>query len=440
MNQLAWTRAPEQSLAQWDEHTALAAAARADGLDRTLVCGMGGSSLVADVLASAFGAGNLRVLDSTNPAAVRAAVSDDELARTLFLVASKSGNTVETLAFCHHFVSRARPDQFVAITEADSPLDTIARQRGFRAVLAHPPGIGGRYSALTAIGMLPAALMGVDGRALLERTERVDVAAAERLGSAIADRARSGRDKLRLVPPQQVRALAHWVEQLIAESSGKDGRGVVPIVDDPLDASSPDIQTTGSAAFSADPLDLGREFLRWEYATKALCERLGVNAFDQPDVEEAKRLARAELVAARTSAVAGEPIETLSPAALRRTARSGDYFAILAYLPPSAAVLAQLQGLRGAWGRTLRCATTLGIGPRYLHSTGQLHKGGPNSGLFLVITVETTDDIPIPDMGLTFGALHAAQARGDIRALLGRGRRVAHVHLSSLADISTLEP
>ena len=440
MNLLGWMRAPEQSLAQWDAYTALAASARADGLERALVCGMGGSSLVADVLASVFGARTLRVLDSTNPAAVRAAVSDDELARTLFLLSSKSGNTVETLAFCHHFVARARPDQFVAITESGSPLDTLARQRGFRAVIPHPPGIGGRYSALTAIGMLPAALMGVDGRSLLERTGQVDVAAAERLGSAIADRAKSGRDKLRLAPPREVGGLAQWVEQLIAESSGKDGRGVVPIVDDPLDASLPDLQTAGPAEFSADPLDLGREFLRWEYATKALCERLGVNAFDQPDVEEAKRLARAELVAARTSTVAREPIETLSPADLRRGARPGDYFAILAYLPPSANVLAQLQRVRAAWGRTLRCATTLGIGPRYLHSTGQLHKGGPNTGLFLVITVETRDDIAIPEMGLTFGALHAAQARGDVRALLGRGRRVAHVHLSSLADISKLEP
>src|SRR2546429_4514126 len=394
MNLLGWVRAPEQSLAQWDAHTALAASARADGLDRTLVCGMGGSSLVADVLASAFGARTLRALDGSRPAAVAAAVADDALRRSLSLLASKSCHTVETLAFCQHSVARARPDQFVAITESGSPLDTSARQRGFRAVIPHPPGMGGRYSALTAIGMLPAALIGVDGRTLLERTGRVDVAAAERLGSAVADRAKSGRDKLRLAPPREVGALAQWVEQLIAESSGKDGRGVVPIVDDPLDASLPDLQTAGPAEFSADPLDLGREFLRWEYATKALCERLGVNAFDQPDVEEAKRLARAERVPARTSAVAGEPIETLSPAALRRTARSGDYFAILAYLPPGAGVLAQLQRLPGAWGRTLRCATTLGIGPRYLHSTGQLHKGGPNSGLFLVITVETTEGIP----------------------------------------------
>src|SRR5438445_7906439 len=441
MNLLGWVRAPEQSLAQWDAHTALAASARADGLDRTLVCGMGGSSLVADVLASAFGARTLRVLDSTNPAAVGAAVSDDELPRTLFLLSSKSGNTVETLAFCHHFVARARPDQFVAITESGSPLDTLARQRGFRAVIPHPPGIGGRYSALTAIGMLPAALIGVDGRTLLERTGRVDVAAAERLGSAVADRAKSGRDKLRLAPPREVGALAQWVEQLIAESSGKDGRGVVPIVDDPLDASLPDLQTAGPAEFSADPLDLGREFLRWEYATKALCERLGVNAFDQPDVEEAKRLARAELTGqSGGGAQHAAPLPTLTPVQLRNAYRPRDYLAILAYVPPTPDVFGQLQNLRAAWGRTLGCATTLGFGPRYLHSTGQLHKGGPDSGLFLVITTDIREDVEIPEMGWTFGQLHHAQARGDVRALLARGRRVAHVHLSGLAELSQLMP
>jgi hypothetical protein len=447
MNLLGWMLAPEQSLAQWDAQVELAAAARAAGLDRTLVCGMGGSSLVADVLATAFDVPSLRVLDSTNPIAVRSAVSDEELARTLFLVASKSGNTVETLAFCHHFVARAKPEQFIAITEADSPLDTIARQRGFRAVIPHPPGVGGRYSALTAIGMLPAALMGIDGRGLLERTRAVDVAGAQRFGADIAARATAGRgrerrrDKLRLIPPRATSALACWIEQLIAESSGKDGRGIVPIVDDPLDAALPDVQTVGPSEFAAEPLDLGCEFLRWEYATQALCEGLGVNAFDQPDVEEAKRLAREELVRLRVDGEAhAVPLPTLTPQQLRQKAGPGDYVAILAYVPPSSQVVADLQQLRGAWARALQCATTLGIGPRYLHSTGQLHKGGPNTGLFLVITTETSDDIAIPEMGLTFGALHLAQARGDVRALLGRGRRVAHVHLSSLAELSQLAP
>src|SRR2546428_436070 len=336
MNPLGWMRAPEESLAQWGEHTALAAAVRRDGLTRTLVCGMGGSSLVADVLAETFGAKSLHVLDSTNPDAVRAAGTDPDLARTLFVISSKSGNTVETLAFCHYFAARARPEQF------------------------------------------------------------------------------------------------------IAESSGKDGRGVVPIVQDPAGGALPDSQTAGPEVFSADPLDLGAEFLRWEYATAALCDRLGVNAFDQPDVEEAKRLARAELTGGGAQHAA--PLPTLTPAQLRQQARPRDYFAILAYVPPTPQVLAQLQKLRAAWGEALGCSTTLGIGPRYLHSTGQLHKGGPNSGLFLVITSDVGEDLDIPEMGWTFGQLHHAQARGDVRALLARGRRVAHVHLSSLAEISRLRP
>ena len=439
MNLLPWMRAPKESLEQWDEYVALAAAIRADRFTRTLVCGMGGSSLVADVLAETFGARDLHVLDSTNPEAVRAAGSPADLARTLFVISSKSGNTVETLAFCHYFLAHARPEQFIAITEVGSPLDQIASQRGFRAAIPHPPGVGGRYSALTAIGMVPAALAGLDGRTLLERTSRVDIPAARTMGVAIAERAQQGRDKLCVNPPEAIASLAYWIEQLIAESSGKDGRGVVPVVQDPSGGALPDSQTAGPEAFGADPLDLGLEFLRWEYATAALCERLGVNAFDQPDVEQAKRLARAELTGQGGPKDAG-PLQTLTAAQLRAAYRPGDYCAILAYVPPTPAVFKTLQQVRAAWGRTLGCATTLGIGPRYLHSTGQLHKGGPSSGLFLVVTADPVEDFEIPEMGWTFGQLHRAQARGDIRALLARNRRVAHVHLASTAEISRLNP
>lgn len=442
MNFLGWMNAPAQSLAEWETHTGLAAAARADGLDHTLVCGMGGSSLVADVLAETFHKSSLHVLDSTNPDAVRAVERAHDLSRTLFLITSKSGNTVETLAFCNYFLTRARPHQFVAITETDSPLDTLARARGFRAILPHPRDVGGRYSALTAVGMLPAALIGIDGRTLLERTGQVDAKAAQALGVAIADRAMAGRDKVIVAPPPEVAWLAHWVEQLVAESSGKNGRGVIPIVNDPVGVVLPDMQSVGRDAISDDPLDLGAEFLRWEYATQALCERLGVNPFDQPDVDEAKRLARAELGDGRGGGGTqrAAPLQTLAPADLRRSAKPGDYFAILAYLPPTPAVIAELQRVRAAWGRSLQCATTIGVGPRYLHSTGQLHKGGPNTGLFLVITADTREDMPIPEMAWSFGELHRAQARGDVRALLARGRRVAHVHLSSLAEIGQLRP
>ncbi|HEV8305525.1 MAG TPA: hypothetical protein VGQ25_11220 [Gemmatimonadales bacterium] len=447
MNHLGWMRAPDRSLEHWERWTALAAGARADGLARTLVLGMGGSSLAPQVLAASAPRrdGSLHVLDSTDPAAVRAAERAHDPARTLFLVVSKSGTTVETLAFYRYFAARARPEQFVAVTDPGSPLEALARARGFRAVVEHPPDVGGRYAALTAVGMLPAALLGVDGRALLERARAVDPDRAKTFGAALAGAVRAGRDKLVLRPPGRVAALADWIEQLVAESTGKGGRGVVPVVDDPVGAVLPDMQVVTDV--SADPLDLGAEFLRWEYATWELCERLGINAFDQPDVDEAKRFAREELEQAGSPGAGGSvgarqavPLQTLSPDDLRRSARPGDYLAILAYLPPRPEVTARLQALRAAWGRALGCATTLGFGPRYLHSTGQLHKGGPNSGLFLVITTDDAEDLEIPELGRTFGELKRAQARGDVRALLARGRRVAHVHLARLEDLGRIRP
>ena len=431
MNRFGWIHAPEHSLAQWDHLTLLAAGVRADGLDRTLVCGMGGSSLAPQVLAAtATGPRSaLHVLDSTDPAAVLGAERAHDIGRTLFLIVSKSGTTVETLAFYRYFATRARPEQFIAITDPGSSLERLARERGFRAVLEHPADVGGRYAALTAVGMLPAALLGLDGRTMLERARTVDPERAKAFGAALAAGAAAGRDKLALRPPTSVAALAQWVEQLVAESTGKDGRGVVPLVDDPVGAALPDMQVVTD--FSRDPLDLGAEFMRWEYATWALSEHLGVNAFDQPDVDDAKRFAREEFDR-------NDPLPTLTPADLRRSARPGDYLAILAYLPPLPEVTATLQQIRAAWGRALGCATTLGFGPRYLHSTGQLHKGGPNTGLFLVITTDDAEDLAIPEQGRTFGQLKRAQARGDIRALLARGRRVAHVHLSRLEDLGGL--
>ncbi|MGH7606111.1 MAG: glucose-6-phosphate isomerase, partial [Gemmatimonadales bacterium] len=328
-----------------------------------------------------------------------------------------------------------RPEQFVAITDPATPLEFLARDTGFRAVVPHPVDVGGRYAALTAVGMLPAALVGIDGPELLARARRIDVARAKDYGATLAAAALSGKDKLVLAPPAPVAALASWIEQLVAESSGKDGRGVVPVVDDPGAARSADAQVVSD--FSADPLDLGAEFLRWEYATWALCDRLGVNAFDQPDVEAAKRLARAEL---ERTGEARSPLATLAPHELCRLARPGDYFAILAYLPATPDVRSRLARLRDRWRAVLGTVTTLGFGPRYLHSTGQLHKGGPNTGLFLVITADVAEDAEIPGFNRTFGDLHAAQARGDLRALLERGRRVAHVHLARPADIDQLAP
>jgi hypothetical protein len=433
MDRLGWRAAPRASLAQWDELARFADAARRDGLVRTVVCGMGGSSLAPEVLASSFANPSLSVLDSTDPSAVLAVARATDFDRTLFVVCSKSGSTVETLAFYHYLAARADPARFVAITDPGSPLEGLARDRGFRAVFPHPPDVGGRYAALTVVGMLPAALLGVNGRDLLERALAADTDAARARGARIAEAVLAGRDKLVLRPPAPVARLADWIEQLVAESTGKDGRGVVPVVDDPITSPRPDSQVVSDIA--RDPLALGAEFLGWEYATWELCTRLGVNAFDQPDVEEAKALARAEL--ARQGGE--EPsLATLTPEALRQAARPGDYLAILAYLPPTPETAARLQTVRAAWARDLGCATTLGFGPRYLHSTGQLHKGGPNTGLFLVVTADDAEDADIPEMGMTFGRLKRAQARGDIRALVARGRRVAHVHLRRPQDASGL--
>ncbi|HXV91336.1 MAG TPA: hypothetical protein VD707_08195 [Gemmatimonadales bacterium] len=434
-DRLGWIAAPRASRAAWPELAGFARQVRADGLDRTLVCGMGGSSLAPRVLAQSGGAASLTVLDSTDPVAVRDAVAEPQLDRTLFVVTSKSGTTVETLAFYRYFAARARPDQFVAITDPGTPLEALARERGFRAVFTHPADVGGRYAALTVVGMLPAALLGLDGATLLDRAVALDAGPARALGERMAAAALAGRDKLVLRPPPGVTGLADWIEQLVAESSGKEGHGVVPVVGAPERPTRPDEQAV--TEFSADPLDLGREFLRWEYATWALCDRLGVNAFDQPDVEEAKALARAELAASPGASVAPA---TLDPAALARAARPGDYLAILAYLPPTPAIAAALETVRARWEDALGVTTTVGFGPRYLHSTGQLHKGGPATGLFLVVTAEPALDLDIPGMGTTFATLERAQALGDIRALVGRGRRVAHVPLSHAEDVAGVVP
>lgn len=432
-DRLGWTRAVPDSLARWPEWTRFAAEVRRDGLDRVLLCGMGGSALAPAVLARSFRTAGLDVLDSTDPASVLGAERIHPLDRTLFLIVSKSGSTVETLAAYHYFAERARAAQFVAVTDPGSPLERLAHDRGFRATFPHPPDVGGRYAALTVVGMLPAALAQIDGVAMLERAQAADIAAAQELGRRIGAAAAAGRDKLAVEPPAPIAALADWIEQLVAESSGKNGAGVVPLVGG--GNAGRDVEVVRE--FSGDPLDLGREFVRWEYATWELCRSLGVNAFDQPDVEEAKALARAELAAAPDAA--REVPRTLSLDALRRAARPGDYLAILAYLPARADLEQALTRVRRAWGKSLGVVTTLGFGPRYLHSTGQLHKGGPNTGLFLVITADPVQDVEIPTMNMSFARLERAQAIGDIRALLARGRRVCHHHLRRPEDVSELE-
>lgn len=432
----AWARAARDAPGQWHGFADLAERARRDGLTRALVCGMGGSSLTARVLAAAFDTPQLQVLDTTAPRTVMAAARAADAAPTLFVIASKTGTTVETDAFFRFFAARARAEQFVAITDPGSKLDALARERGFRASIQAPPDVGGRFSALTAFGMFPAALAGIDGGELLRRAQHVDVAAARAIGAGLAAAAAAGRDKVGLVARAPVAALASWVEQVLAESSGKDGRGVVPIVDDPRPNAR--VDTVAVAEFAPDPLDLGAEFARWGYATEELCRRLSVNPFDQPDVEEAKAFTRALL--ARPAGALAPPPATLSPAALAAAARPGDYLALLLYMPVPPENSGVERAVRAAWSDAKGIATTVGYGPTYLHSTGQLHKGGPDKGLFLVVTVDDDEDAAIPGLPFTFGGLQRAQALGDVAALQARGRRVAYVHLTRAADLSQLVP
>jgi len=429
-----WREAPRNSLADWPRLVEFAARATADGLTHTVVCGMGGSSLAPFVLASSFGARNLAVLDSTDPAAVRAVEQGSDPVHTLYVIASKSGTTVESLAACHHFSRLAPPGHFAAITDPGTPLEHKARMERWREVFPHPADVGGRYAALTVVGMLPLALIDGPGPELLERALAVREPEARALGASIAAAAREGRDKLAFRAAGATASVGAWIEQLVAESTGKHGRGVVPIPGRP--PTGKDVCTVDAGP--ADPVSLGATFLTWEYATVSLCEGLDVNPFDQPDVEAAKVLARAEL--ARPSGMAETLPETLSVKALASSAREGDYVALLAYLPQTPANDARLGALAGLWQGATGCAVTAGYGPRYLHSTGQLHKGGPNTGLFLVVTADPGEDIAIPEMHTTFGRLERAQAVGDIKALLAKARRVSHVHLRDPGDWSALSP
>jgi transaldolase/glucose-6-phosphate isomerase len=477
----------------------LAREASAERRRHVVLLGMGGSSLAPEVFQRTFGAApghpKLVVLDSTHPDAVRAVASHVDPATALFLVSSKSGTTLETLSYFRFFWSaagRALADpgrRFVAITDPGTPLERLARERGFRAVLAAPPDVGGRYSALTAFGLAPAALIGADAGGLLERAGRMAAACGPgaraagnpglALGAALGELALAGRDKLTFVAPGPLEALPIWLEQLIAESLGKSGTGIVPIADEPLgepgvygdDRAFAALSIAGDAGAGGDTrlaalaaaghpvlqfhlddsLDLGAEMLRWEIATAAAGVVLKVHPFDQPDVEMAKALAReamkgkdgaADAARAGARGAAGgeaagvdDPIDAADAAALARaasawlaSARPGDYVAIQAYVAPTPAALARLGALRVALRDRLRLATTLGLGPRFLHSTGQLHKGGPSGALVLQIVDAPREDLAVPESDFTFGALIGAQAQGDAQALARRGRRVLRVN------------
>ena len=454
---------------------------RRDGYRHVVLLGMGGSSLGPEVLRQTFGSApgypQLIVLDSTIPAWVQAVTQAIVPARTLFLVSSKSGSTIEPLSFYKHFRrlveeavgSTEAGRNFAAITDSDTPLEKLAVQHGFRRVFLNPQDIGGRYSVLSLFGLAPAALQGIDLRRLLDRSLAMreacgpETAAADNpgawLGATMAAMATEGRDKLTLVASPSMAGFGLWAEQLIAESTGKENKGIVPVAGEPLaeppaygsdrlfvyvrldgddnealDAAMTALEASGQPVVRIplrDSYDLGAEFFRWEFAVAIAGHLMGVHPFDQPNVQSAKD-ATERLLARRRKMSYLPLVETPSTVrGLLQQARPGDYLAIMAYLQETPEVDRALQELRLRVMRRYHIATTLGYGPRYLHSTGQLHKGGPNTGLFLQIIQAHPADIPIPGEDYTFGVLADAQALGDLHALQVAGRRLARLTLAS---------
>jgi len=398
-----------------------------DRVDDVVLLGMGGSSLAPEVLRRTFRQEAFHVLDTTHPQAIRSLESKLDIARTLFVSASKSGSTLETRSHTDYF--HAKGGLWAAITDPGSALEELARERGFLATFPGEPTIGGRYSALSPFGMVPAALMGVDVARLLDRAREMADACrlAEgnpglELGLSLGDGWREGRDKICVAPNPGGFGL--WVEQLLAESTGKNGRGLVPAPGEAADG--PDRQAQEVRV--SDAYELGQEFFRWEFATAVAGAVLEINPFDQPDVQAAKDQTQRILASGDEPAV--EPVG--SPEELFAQAREGDYVAILAFVNPSPEADERLATLARRAAQATGCVVTHGYGPRYLHSTGQLHKGGPNTGLYLQVVDDTGDELSIPGQPFGFGKLIRAQAAGDFESLQERGRRVARIRMEDV--------
>lgn len=467
-DRLGWLTVIDSMQERVGELETFAKQVAAEGISHAVLLGMGGSSLAAEVLRRTLGvapeAVDLTVLDTTHPAAISALERSLDLDRTLFVVASKSGVTIETLShFAYFYDKTRRGEQFVAIADPATPLEALARVRGFRTVFRNPPDIGGRYAALSLFGLVPAALIGADLHTLLDAGAEM-AAACNRcvpchdnpgawLGAVLGEAAMAGRDKLTLVLPAPIADVGSWIEQLIAESTGKEGKGIVPVVGEdlaPPTAYAPDRlflsydAPEGLAALEAsqpvvriadvDPGRLGAEFFRWEFATAVAGHILGIHPFDQPDVTEAKQATKRILERGIE-----DPRRHSTPYDLRgllEGVKPGDYVAIQAYLQPTAETEGLLQSARLAIRDRYKAATTLGFGPRFLHSTGQLHKGGPDTGVFVQVVDEAREvDLPIPGQPFTFGKLLDAQALGDLRALQASGRRVARATPELLTQV-----
>ncbi len=498
-NRLGWVTAPTDFLERVDEIRAFAHEVREDGFSHVVLLGMGGSSLAPQVSAETFGSidgwPTITVLDDTDPDAVREVRERVPEDRTFFLVSSKSGTTLETLSLYHRFYEWMKErhgdqagDRFAAVTDPGTPLAGEARQRGFRRVFENPGDFGGRYSALSYFGLVPMALQGVDIANVLVRARNMQMGCAAhlpetanpgiRLGAALGGLCTAGRDKVTFVTSERLKAFGAWAEQLLAESTGKGGTGLVPVdgehtgppevyaedrvfvhlrtvlESDPVNTRRLEVlEQAGHPVIRivvGDILDLGAEYYRWEMAVATAGAVMGIDAFDQPDVESAKARTRELLErweddglpspgdpAAEDERLSlylpdevpthGQPTEVID--SYLRGARAGDYLAVLAWMPRAAASEEPLAELRRTVRDRFGIATTLGWGPRYLHSIGQLHKGGANTGVFLVLTCDESEDLAIPDRPFGFSTLHHAQALGDIRALRDVRRKVVRVHL-----------
>jgi transaldolase/glucose-6-phosphate isomerase len=424
VDRLGWLTVAERMRAEAAELASWAAAVDAS---KVVLLGMGGSSLGPEVLRAAVGSDRLVVLDTTHPETVASVDLDD----AFILVSSKSGTTLEVMSLLAHCRERVTdPRRYAAITDPGTPLAAMGEDGAFDRVFVNPPDIGGRYSVLSYFGLVPAALAGVDVAGLLDRALAVDREAAVELGIGIGQAALAGRDKLTVVVPQRYAEFGLWVEQLVAESTGKRGMGVVPVPTTEVEQGDDRYLV---ALELDDPLDLGAEFLRWEVAVAVAGHVLGVDPFDEPDVAVAK--ANAERILASLPL---PDVESHDPATvtewLTEQVRPGDYVAVLAYLPYGRAD--ELERLRTALTEGLGVAVTAGYGPRYLHSTGQLHKGGPNTVVAVQLVDRTpTASLPVPTAPYDFNTLIAAQALGDLQTLEQRGRRARRFAVGDLAEV-----
>lgn len=487
---VGWLDICEQQLAQLAQFREVAEDVKAQGYDHVVLLGMGGSSLCPEVLALSFGRQpgfpQMLVLDSTDPSQVRTLDSKIDPKKTLFIVSSKSGSTLEPNNFKQYFYERAGKDgsRFYAVTDPGSKMQQVAERDKFRRIFAGVPSIGGRYSALSNFGMIPAAAMGIDtAKFLTEAKVMVDACRNPTmvdnpgacLGAVLGALARKGHDKLTIVASPGIHDLGAWLEQLVAESTGKNGKGIIPVDREPigppktygadrvfvylrLESAPEAFQDRAIQALEAagqpvirigvrDAYQLGAEFFRWEIATAVAGAVMGINPFDQPDVEASKiatrkltdEFERTGSLPSEAPAFEEDGIKVFGAAmgstladCLRihlASCGEGDYFGLLAYIEMNDAHETVLQRMRTLILHKHRVATCLGFGPRFLHSTGQAYKGGPNTGVFLQITADDAQDLPVPEQTYSFGIVKAAQARGDFEVLIERKRRALRVHL-----------